>query len=170
MANSTFPIPLGRKGSSNARVLNALRSGRIPYAIGHRYWWECRVQAGDFTGVAGGDQTLDLNVLYPANAFPANVKRLSGAHIRVARGIAGGTITDADLELGDADDPNGLLTVTPAFEGDEGIVATPGAAEYAARPETDFAPTLRIQTTGGNTNAIDEMDVTVFIPFTPLPA
>jgi hypothetical protein len=170
MANSKFPIPLGRAGTSNARVLNALRSGRIPYAIGHRYWWECRVRAGDFAGAAATAQTLDLNVLYPANAFPADVKRLAGSYIRIDRGISGGSITDADLELGRSGDTDALLTVTPAFTGDEGTFATPAAAEYASRPAPAFAPTLRILTTGGNTNAIEEMDVTVFVPFTPLPA
>ena len=174
MANSTFPITISTKapGTSNAKILNAIRSGRVPYTMGNRYWWKCRVQAGDFTGEADGDQTLDLNVLYPTGAFPANVLRLPGTFVRIDTGIGGGTITDADIEVGDAGDPNGLLTVTPAFEGtDEGLFSTPAAAENDdGRVETAFAPTLRILTTGDETDDIDAMDVTVFIPFMPLPA
>lgn len=170
MANSTFPIRLGPKGTSNARVLNALRSGRIPYAAGWRYWHHFRVQAGDFTGDADTDQTLDLNVLYPANAFPANVLRLSGAYLRIDTGFSGGAVTDVDFEVGDAGDPNGLLTITPGFTGDEGLFTTPAAAEYAARIETAFAPTLRVVTTTANVSELDTGDVSVFIPFMPLPA
>lgn len=169
MANSTFPIKLGRGGSSNARVLNALRSGRIPYAASWPYWWECRVQAGDFTGQADGDQTLDLNTLFPAKAFPSNVKRLA-AYVRVDTGISGGSISDADIELGHAGDLDALLTVSPAFTTNTGLIRTPAAAEYAPRVEASFAPTLRVLTTGDNTNAITAMDLTVFIRVAPLPA
>lgn len=169
MANATFSIPLGRNGSSNARVLNALRSGRIPYAASWPYWHVFTVLAGDFTGEADGDQLLDLNTLYPLNAFPANVKRL-GTYVLIGEGISGGSISDADIEVGDAADPNGLLTVTPAFTGNEGLFATPAAAEYAPRIEPAFAPTLRVLTTGGNTNAITAMEINVVIRFAPLPA
>jgi hypothetical protein len=170
MANSVFPIKIGRRGTSNARILNALRSGRIPYAAGWRYWHDFRVQVGDFVGEGDTDQTIDLNVLYPTRAFPANVLRLSGAYVEITTGISGGSISDADLEVGDAGDPNGLLTITPAFTTNTGFFTTPAAAEYAARIETGFAPTLRVITTGGNASAITAMDVTVWIPFMPLPA
>jgi hypothetical protein len=169
MANATFPIPLGRDGSSNARVLNALRSARIPYAASWPYWYQCRVQVGDFTGEADGDQTLDLNTLFPANAFPANVKRLC-PYVLVGTGIGGGTISAADIEVGDAGDPNGLVIASSAFTGVAGLICTPAAAEYRPRTEATFAPTLRILTTGGNTNAITAMDLTVVIRFAPLPA
>ncbi|MCA9656360.1 MAG: hypothetical protein KC501_41020 [Myxococcales bacterium] len=175
-----YPLRLGPRGSSNGRVLRAVRSGRVPYTLQVKHLYECRIRfgAGDFTPAAATSQVIDLNSIRFFPPFPQQVRatdpvirRLPGTYAFVKTGIAGTGITDADIEVGDSVDPNGLLTVSPAYDGDEGLVAaTPAAAENAAREETDFAPTLRVALTGGGLmTAINQGEIYVYIPFEPIP-
>ena len=138
-----YPLRLGPRGSSNGRVHRAVRSGRVPYTLQVKHLYECRIRfgAGDFTPAAATSQVIDLNSIRFFPPFPQQVRatdpvirRLPGTYAFVKTGIAGTGITDADIEVGDSVDPNGLLTVSPAYDGDEGLVAaTRNAAESCGR-------------------------------------
>jgi hypothetical protein len=167
-----YPIPLGPKGSSNGRVMNALRSGRIGYTIAFRHSYECRVRfgAGDFTPDAATSQTIALHSIAGFKPFPANVRRKSGTYAYVVTGLAGTSITVANIEIGDANDPNGLLTASSVLPAAAGLVIpTPGAAENAPLVEPAFEPTLRVVLTGGNMTALGSGEVWVYIPWEPIP-
>lgn len=167
-----YPVKIGPRGVSNGRVLNALRSGRIGYSVAFRHYYECRVRfgVGDFTPDAATAQTIALHDIAGFLPFPENVRRLPGTFAYVPTGLAGSSITAADIEIGDAGDPNGLLTASSALPAAEGFVdSTPAAAENAARREAAFAPTLRVALTGGNMTALSAGVVWVYIPWEPIP-
>lgn len=171
--NARYPIVLGKRGTANPRVIAALRSGRIGYTWAGRHFHVVRVRFGglDFTPAGATAQNIALNDIAGWPAFPQNtVRRLSGTYAWVVTGIAGTGITVANITIGDAGDPDGLLTSSSALPAAEGFVApTAGAAENAARPETSFAPVLRVSLTGGNMTAITEGEIWTVIPFMPIP-
>lgn len=167
-----YPIRLGPKGSSNGDVMNALRSGRIGYTVAFRHYYECRVRfgAGDFTAAAATAQSIALHSIPGFKPFPANVRRKSGTYAFVVTGLAGTGITVADIEVGDTNDANGLLTQRSVLPAAEGLVLpTPGAAENAPLIEPAFEPTLRVALTGGNMTALSAGEVWVYIPWEPIP-
>ncbi len=171
--NARYPIVLGKRGTSNAHVIAAIRSGRIGYTWAGRHLHVVRVRFGrnDFTAAGATAQSIDLNSIAGFPPFPQNtVRRLAGTYAWVETGIAGTGITVANITIGDAGDPDGLLTSSSALPAAAGLVrATPGAAENAPREETAFAPVLRVSLTGGNMTAITEGEIWTVIPFMPIP-
>lgn len=167
-----FPIPIQPRGASNRSVLEGLKSRRISYPVGFRFWARFRVRFAndEFTPDADTDQELALNTLYPYDAFPESVRRLPGTFIRLQTPISGTGITAATLEVGDTGDTDGLFTATSAFGGVARVLdSTPAAAENAPAFESAFLPTLRVRTTGGNVAAIEAGEAIVCIPFRKLP-
>lgn len=164
-----FPIKLGAPGS-NHDVLLALRNSGISWGLRPRLHWEQRVRLRDFTGIASTSQALNLNSLFPRNVFPRFVDILEGTKVRNVSLAAGTSITAVSIQLGDALDVNGLLESSSVLGGGAtagATLQTPAAAEYADHPEAGFVPLLTITCTGGNTNALTNLDVVVDIPWTP---
>ena len=159
--------------SSNAEVLRAIQSNLIPHAMRLRHWYRQVVRVGDFVGEGDTDQLLTLNTLYPRNTFPVNVDLLEGACVEIIALPVGTSLTAATIRVGDAGDDDGLLTVSNwlgsgAAVGD--ILNTPGAAQYANRPEVaGFSPQVRIVATGANWSAATAGAFEVLIPWTPRP-
>lgn len=173
MTTIRYPIVLGQRGTANPRVIAALKSGRIGYTWAGRHFHVCRVRFGrtDFTAAAATSQSIALNDISGFPRFPEDtVRRLPGTYAWVVTGLAGGSVTVADITIGDAGDTDGLLTSSSALPAAEGLVVpTPGAAENAARPETAFAPVLRVALTGGNMTALTSGEIWTVIPFMPIP-
>jgi hypothetical protein len=159
--------------SSAGDVVRALETNKIPHAVRLRHWYRQVVRVGDFVGEGDTDQLLTLNTLFPKNTFPIDVDLLEGANIEIITLPVGASLTAATLRLGDANDDDGLVTVSNwlgsgAAVGD--ILNTPGAAEYANRPEVSgFSPQVRIVATGANWSAATAGAFEVFIPWTPRP-
>lgn len=166
-----YPVKITRRGSSNGRVLNALRSGRIGYTIAFRHYFERRVRFGvnDFTPAAATSQTINLHEIAGGLPFPENVRRLPGTFAYVPTGLVGTSVTVANIEIGDAEDPNGLLTASSVLPAAEGYVAsTLSAAENATRREAAFVPTLRV-VLDQNMTALTGGEIWVYIPWEPIP-
>jgi hypothetical protein len=166
-----FPVKFGHRGSARD-MFRALLHGLIPHAWRPRFWYRQVVTVGDFVGEGDTDQLLTLNTLYPNNAFPTDVDLLEGATIENLVLPVGASVTAATLRLGDANDDDGLVTVSNwlgsgAAVGD--ILNTPSAAEYANRYEAAFSPQVRIVFTGGNLSAGTAGAFEVCIPWTPRP-
>lgn len=164
-----WPINLSSPGA-NPATIRALKSGAIKWCMRPRCWWSQRVRRRDFTGVGATTQALALNTLFPKNRFPRNVDLLEGHQIQIIALAAGTAITAASLRLGDLGDNDGLVTSSPILGGGAAvgqILQTPGAAQYANRPEDDFGPLLTVDTTGGFTSALTVFDVEVHICWTP---
>lgn len=138
--------------------------------------WRRNVRIGDFTGAAATSQALNLFTGLTATAlarpgqsgdFPANawINTAMGPYIRRITDFSGGSSTAVSVQLGDAGDPNGLLTTTSVFTGvGAGISWTPAAAEYARRPEDAYAPILTI-TSDVNIAALTAGELEVVIPY-----
>lgn len=175
MANSTFPVKIGTRNSkSSARLFDGMRTGRISYTPGLRFAWVCDFDitlAGSLDAAAS--QEFDLHTYIASNPtvgpiFPSNV-RVVGEDLYVTTTFSGGTVSDADAEVGDTGDPNGLRTLTDVFAATGWMANTTGAAEYAPHLETAFVPTLTITTTGDNVDGLTAGVVKVVIYFEPLP-
>ena len=167
MAN--FPIRLSGRHAA-PETMRAMFSGLVQHAYRPRLWWRQTIDVADFTGAGATTQELDLNVLFPNNTFPNNVDLEEGVIVHNLVLPVGTSITAVTVEVGDTNDPNGLLTASNvlgsgAAVGD--VLNTPGAAEYARRPESAFVPTLTINTTGANVSALTAFRVQVCIPWTP---
>lgn len=164
-----FPINIQPRGRSNPMIIRDLKSGRIGYPVGFTYHARFRVRfgVGDFTPLAATSQELDLNTIYPAQAFPTNVHRMPGTFLRVETAPTGGGVGSASAEVGDTGDPNGLLTATSILT--VGLKnSTPAAAENVGRVEAAFLPTLTV-TFDVNVDTITGGVVLVFVPYKVLP-
>ena len=171
MANSTFPLLIGARNGSNGGVIRALKSNRVPHAFAPTFWWYQRfdiLAAGTLD--ADGIQEFDMHTYNANNLFPANVVRTHPL-IYVTELFAGGAISAATIEMGDAGDPNGLHTAVDVFTGAAlGYRAnTTAAAEYAPRFEAAFIPSITLRTTTGNVNAATSGDLWIMLGFNPVP-
>jgi hypothetical protein len=170
VANSTFPFRIGTRNGSNAGVVRGLSHNRIPHAFVGPYIW---YQKFDITlaGTLDGDgaQEFDMHTYNPANLFPANVQR-GVPMIYLSEVFAGGAVDAATVEMGDANDPNGLHTAVNVWTGATlGYFAnTVSAAEYAPRFEAAFIPSITIRTTSGFVNALTTGFLWVGIKFSPV--
>lgn len=170
MANSDFPLVIGARNGSNGAAMRALKTGRVPHAFAGPFWW---YQKFDITRAgtldADGVQEFDLHTYNANNLFPANVIR-GVPMIYLAEVFAGGTVNACTVEMGDANDPNGLHTAVNVFTGATlGYLAnTVSAAEYAPRLEASFIPTITIRTTAGNISALTTGELWVGIKFAPV--
>lgn len=103
---------------------------------------------------------LDMNTAWPNNAFPGTVER-NDLYVEVNTAFSGTTT----LEVGDANDPNGLLTSTSiAATGNKETIT---AAEVAERIEASFAPLLTVTSTL-HPSAMTAGDMWIRLEFTPL--
>lgn len=124
-----------------------------PHASADVMYWRqrCRVSAGAIGAVALGGATpqlISMHTAFPNNTFPPNVMR-SWAYWRHITPWAGGLITNVQVEVGDAGDTDGLVTLSTVFGAGGSYLATAAAAEYIPRPERTFVPHLRLTITGG---------------------
>lgn len=161
-----FPIVIAAHGRSNARVLQAERSGRIPYATARLYCWQHTFRLSQITPAGATSQAIDLNAIARV-AFPPRVRR-ELAIIKPLTAFAGGNVSAITAELGDTDDPNGLVTAIDVFTGSSllGVETdTSGAAQYAPRIEAAFAPLLTLRTTNDNVSALTTGTLAVEIYF-----
>ncbi len=171
MPNVSYPVGPG----SAATALTVAH--RVRHAPGLTWLWSvtCEVKINAGTAQIGATdlaaavtQEIDLNVAFPNNTFPTNVQR-GEAYIKREVDFSGGTITAINASVGDANDPNGLVTATNIFTGaGEGYFGSPAAAEYAMQPESAFVPTLTLDTTGDNVADVTAGRLVVVIPFRPL--
>lgn len=177
MANSTFYPRVGARNGSNAGLIRAMKSNRIPFAWCDPMCWYIKFDitlAG--TLEAATAQEFDLHTYLGSNPsapgsgclFPANVRR-TGTMLYVREVFAGGSISACTLEFGDAGDPNGLHTAVDVFTGSAtGYRAnTTAAAEYAPRFEAAFIPSLTIRTTTANVASLTTGEVWIGIKFEP---
>jgi len=172
MANQQFPIKITPRGSSNRRIIQALKSGRISYPMGLTYWtkYVVRFGAGDFAPAAATTQTLDLNTVYPNQAIPVDVFRLPGTFLRAYDPIAGGTIADSDAEVGEDGGANDSLLTISNIASIDIVDSTPGATDNDGRTEETFAPSFTVMLAGGNVDAAVSGRIGVFIPYLKLPS
>lgn len=176
MANSRYPVPIGRAGSgSSARLIQAHEKGYIPHTVALIEEWRC-----DFDILLAGTldedttQEFDLHDYIADNPtagilFPANVVRCSPCKVWVE--LEGDGATTIAVEVGDTGDPNGLLTTSNVHNSGSGVwlASTPSAAEYARRIESAYIPTLSITTTTENVDDLTAFRCTILIPFIKLP-
>ena len=176
MANSTFAIAIGK--GSNPRMVRGFKSGRILHAWSPWLWYRQIVRVGDFVGAAATSQAIDLHVYNPNNLFPANVLR-GPAVLKLSRDFAGGAVSAATGEIGDAGAGTGLMTAQSIFTGAKAALIDPdpgylpstvGAGEYAERVEPAFIPQFTIRTTTANVVALTAGEAEIFIGWRPLPA
>lgn len=170
MANSTFGLRIGARNGSNAGVARGLKNNRIPFAWADPFVWYQKfdiLRAGTLD--ADGIQEFDLHTYNANNLFPANVMRAT-PFLYLAEVFAGGTVNACTVEMGDANDPNGLHTAVNVWTGATlGYLAnTVSAAEYAPRFEASFIPSITIRTTAGNIAALTTGELWVGIKFTPV--
>ena len=176
MANSTYPVPIGRAGTgSSSRLLNAHQRGWIPHTMALVEEWRCDFDI-TLAGALDNDtsQEFDLHTYLGSNPkkgvlFPANVVRYSPAKVFVVTEAAGATTVT--IQVGYTNDPNGLMTASNVHNSGDGVwlPSTPSAAEYARRIEDAFIPTLLVTTTVENVDDITAFRCTILIPFVKLP-
>lgn len=168
-----FPIKLGSRNGGNSRVMRGLSNGVIRDAFAGSWWWIQNVKRGDFALAAATSQAITLATTYPRNPFPTNVDR-STPCIYVATPLSGGAISAATIEMGDAGDPDGLVTATSCFTGVSGFLppnltgSNPTAAEYADRVELAMSPSFTLRSTGANLSAATAFNFWLMIKFSPL--
>lgn len=178
--SATLPLELQiatRRG--NAEAVRADLNGTAP-DVSHRIrYWRRNVRIGDFTAAASTSDEIDLFADITAAAlgrlgqsgdFPANVWiNVAPPYIRRITAFAGGAVSACTAEVGDTGDPNGLVTATNVFTGaSAGIVTTPSAAEYGARFEAAYAPTITLRTTTANVSVLTAGELEVVIPYVPM--
>jgi hypothetical protein len=175
MANSTLGLRIADK-HSGPDVINALRGDLINYIYDGSCWWwrqRCTVVGGFIGAVelaAATSQEIDLHEAFPNNLFPANVHTRGGVLQLHAVG-AGGDVSALTAALGDDADGDALVTASNVFTGATlGLISTPAAAEYPGRAERAFIPELLLASVGDDLDAVAGLDLTVWIPWTPLPA
>lgn len=173
MANSTFNVKIMRRGVSNPLLLKAIESGFIRYTERKELLWRVEFDI-TLAGALDADtsQQFDLHTYIGSNPtkgvlFPSNVVRLSPCRLNVTTAFVG-SAGGCDGIVGDTGDPDALLTTTAMLTTGE-KASTPSAAQYSARVETAFIPTLQIDTTGNNINALTAGVCVIEIPFSPLP-
>lgn len=134
-------------------------------------WWIQRVRFSNFT-TAGVSQALDINATFTGNDFPPGVFICPGAYLDLVQVFAGGLIATATMILGDAGDPDALVTVSNVFTGATlGPIVTPAAAEYPdSNYESQFVPLLTLVTTTGNVNTATSGIVDIYIPYNIRPS
>ena len=173
-------IPYSVGPNLGPTALTKSGGGAVGYAPGLGWIWSvvCEVKAavagpsiGATALAAATAQAIDLNVAFPALQFPLNVQ-CGEAYIRRTTDFAGGSITAMTAQVGDAGDPNGLVTAVDVFTGAAATASHSGtvaAAEYAMHVELAFVPLLTLSTTGDDLDQLEPgARFTVCIPIRPL--
>jgi hypothetical protein len=163
-----FPIKLGGSRQANADVLNFLPMSVWPVAWNFWYHQIISFDSSFLTLPAATTYAIDMNAVVAQNSFPSNVDILAGTKFRLIEAFAGTGITDFDVEVGDAGDPNGLVTITDVFGETPAYFTTPAAAEYADHYAPAFAPEVLWTATGANVSALTAGSMELWIPFRPV--
>jgi len=164
MANSSQIYTIGTAAGSQARLLKAIQHQNIKFIP--TLYWSQKVKFSDYSD-SDTSEALDLNATFTSNLFPANAW-IRFAWIQKIVAFTGGSVSAADVILGDAGDPNGLLTSSSVFTG-TGIVATPAAAEIATPTfEATYVPLLQLDTTSDNIDNLTAGELLVCIAYSPL--
>lgn len=102
---------------------------------------------------ADTSQAVSIQADDAGNNFPANARPIS-AHTLVKRAIGGASISALTVQIGDAADPDEMLTATDLF-GDalNSWTDAPGVAT-AWRLESGYVPTAQYDSTGANVSAV----------------
>jgi hypothetical protein len=179
MANSTYPIPIGRAATgSSSRLLNAHQRGWIPHTIALLEEWRCDFDI-TLAGALDNDtaQTFDLHTYLTSNPkkgilVPANIVRCSPVKVWVEQEAAGATTTT--IQVGHSDgsaDTDAFLTASNVHNSGDGVwlPSTPSAAEYSRRIWAAGVPTITLTTTVENVDDITAFRCTILIPFIKLP-
>lgn len=167
MANSTFPIPIGKKNGANRDALDAIRTERFPFIHAPIYVYEQIVQFSDYSD-SDTSEALDLNATFTGNAFPANVL-VWGAWLDHITDWAGGSVSAATLELGDVAATQELVAATSVFTG-VGASLLAGVAGYGPKLEAAYVPLLELNTTTDNIDSLTAGKTRVCILHTPIAA
>ena len=109
-------------------------------------WHEVTITHADLTD-ADTSQAIDLATDDNGNAFPVDCQ-IVGAFIRVDTDFSGGSVSALTCQVGDAGDPDELITATSVFTGASNVkpLSANGAAglprwEAAYAPEALFTST-----------------------------
>lgn len=170
--SANFPMKITPLGGSNPEIIRGLESQEIAWPTAFVYWARYRILfgAGDWTQDAATSQALDLNATYPRQQIPLDVRRVPGTFGRLVTPVSGGSITAFTIQIGDAGDPNGILTAVSVFGGVPRLLeSTPAAAENEARQESAYVPLATLTSTTDDIVAADAGEIVVFIPYRKLP-
>lgn len=122
----------------------------------------------DFPGTSTGTTTTTnvatIDMGQTGDWYPSDVI-VDGGYINRLVAFAGGTPT-ITIEVGDTNDPNGLVTSTSIAT--TGPAETTGAAEHAEHLETAFAPTVTI-TSNQPFTSLTAGEVLAVVRYTPVP-
>lgn len=180
MANSRFPVIAAAK-SGISTLVKAAFAGRIPFLPGMTWVYRAKFQvvvAGGVAYLRNGSHspytdtalpaalttTIDLHTAAPRLLFPANVTLLRGSSVRVRANTTG--LTTCSIIVGDANDDNGLVTVSNLHTGTVGRrIITPAAQEYEEHFESAFIPQIVLVSTVDNLSAATAGSFDVRIPF-----
>ena len=145
-------VRISQRNQGNAIWLQQLRAGGH-HAFAPMHWWSKRIELTSLTLPAATTGAFNLNTLFPNDAFPVNCVRGTPL-LYVETPGSGGAITALTAALGDAGDPNGLMTSQDVFTGVSGGVIDTTGAEFEDAPEAAFVPQLTLDSTDGNLDAI----------------
>lgn len=170
MPSPNFNYPIGP--GHGAEAVSRIGGNAVRYTPGLGWVWSvrCTVGAGRIGATAlasATSQEIDLNVAFPSTPFPTNVRR-GRAYIKRVTDFTGGAVSALTVAVGDAGDPDGLLTATNVFDAGAGYSETSGAAESTPTIETGLVPTLTLAATGDDVDALATGELVVCIPFVPL--
>lgn len=151
--------------AANRQTMDIIREQRVHWHP--TFVWRQIVNFDDFSA-AGLTEALNLNTKFPNNPFPTNV--LKGAcWVERIVALAGGSVSDAKLEIGDAAADNCLLTSSDVDTGAGSFLNTPAATEYDDKAlETAFVPLATLTTVGGNINTLTAGRFQIFIQYQPV--
>lgn len=120
--------------------------------------YECTLTHASFTAALQSEAVACPN-------FPEDVYVLGGNCV-LGTEFSGGGTTACDAELGDAGDPDGLMTSTDVFTGAGTGVKSNDGVEVGVHTEAAFSPTLTLTVDGAHTVAdLDAGSITVQIPY-----
>lgn len=155
MANrSYFPFYVGLKNGYHEHLHHLRRRDGFSaeFEVPLLCWSTSIITHDEFTD-ADTSHELDLNGRTAGKEFPANAVPV-GCYMDLVEVFAGGTISAATVQLGDAGAPGGLFTDQDVFTGATlGLTAVTYGTELGFTTfniESAFAPTLTLDTTDGN--------------------
>jgi len=135
----------------------ALASGT---SLGHKVFTQT-FTAADFTAVA---VTQEIN----CTGFPANVQ-VDFAYLELDTCFSGGGASSATIQIGDAGDPNGLMTAKSVFTGvPTTLPIFADGAERSPHAEAAFVPSVTL-TSDVNVSTVTAGQCIVHIIYTEMP-
>ncbi len=124
---------------------------------------EARITDADLTAAATSDTVAITGI--PSDAFPI------GAKLEVGQYVTGGSISACTVSVGDAGDPDSLMTATNIFDTTAlgTLTGTQGAESlYDATPATagsGFTCIATFALTGDNADQADTGKLAIYVPY-----